>query len=220
MRNEVIEIYTKFLIPAVWNYKKDGTKEEIEKLARSIEHDKSAGVLAVREVPSKDVPGEFIYEVIDGNHRLEAIKHLGWESVHVENFGPISLPEAITVAKRRNHQWFEDDFSKLSKLMIEEVIPNFEFDDLLSFMPDSEKELEAFRDIEKLDSVNEETSESYSAGSEDVPPKTITLKVNEEVFNIWMKWLERTKKSQTIGTPERAFEFAIIEALNMPEDSY
>jgi len=50
------------LVKAEWNYKTDGTEEQINKLIKSIKYDDSAGILAVRKLNDK-------YEVIDGNHR-------------------------------------------------------------------------------------------------------------------------------------------------------
>lgn len=136
------------LIKADWNYKTDGTQEEIEKLAKSIDHDKSAGVLAVREVETDEGP---MLEVMDGNHRLDAIKHLGWPKVVVENFGPITKAQAVTVARRRNHSWFDDDLFKLGKLYNEEVLKEFSIDELKEFMPESELELEGLINMGNFD---------------------------------------------------------------------
>ena len=63
----------------------------------SIEEDKSVGVLAVREIDGK-------FEVIDGNHRLEALIRMKWKKVPCENFGQITKAKAITIARRRNHK--------------------------------------------------------------------------------------------------------------------
>ena len=77
------------------------------------------------------------YEVMDGNHRLEALKQLGWKKIAVENFGPISIAKAITIARRRNHSWFEDNLFKLGELYREHVIPEFGVDELAKILPDS-----------------------------------------------------------------------------------
>ena len=76
---EVIKLPIEQLVKAEWNYKTDGTDEQIQKLMNSIEYDKSAGILAVRKIRDK-------YEVIDGNHRLEALRRLNYKEVQVENF--------------------------------------------------------------------------------------------------------------------------------------
>ena len=50
MNNQLVDIELKNLFKAKWNYKTDGTEEQIEKLCNSIKEDKSVGVLAVREI--------------------------------------------------------------------------------------------------------------------------------------------------------------------------
>ena len=57
---ELMTVSIDELIKAKWNYKTDGSEEQIQKLMNSIEYDKSAGVLAVRKVNDK-------YEVITQN---------------------------------------------------------------------------------------------------------------------------------------------------------
>lgn len=120
------------VIKAEWNYKTDGSDEQIEKLMNSIKFDHSAGVLAVRKLKSGD------YEVIDGNHRLEALKRLGWKSIPVENFGAISKAKAVTIARRRNHSWFEDDLFKLGTLYKDVVMPELGRNILDEILPDAE----------------------------------------------------------------------------------
>lgn len=134
------------LLPAPWNYKTDGTQEDIAKLAQSIKQDKSAGVLAVRELRE-----EGLYEVIDGNHRLAAIKMLEWERVPVENFGAISKAKAITISRRRNHEWFPDNVTALAKLIKNDVLPEYSIDDLAKFMPDTKTEIEAMVKLADFD---------------------------------------------------------------------
>ena len=41
------------LVKAEWNYKTDGTEEQINKLIKSIKYDDSAGILAVRKLNDK-----------------------------------------------------------------------------------------------------------------------------------------------------------------------
>lgn len=82
------------------------------------------------------------YEVIDGNHRTAALLELGVDEYLFENFGEISQAEAVTVARRRNHQWFEDDLVKLSELVRDIVIPSIDTKSLAVFMPETQAEIE------------------------------------------------------------------------------
>lgn len=150
------------VVKAVWNYKNDGTEEEIQKLMASVEYDMSAGVLAAREI-EKD--GEMVYEVMDGNHRLEALLRLGWKKIPLENFGPISKAKAVTIARRRNHSWFDDDLLKLSDLMAD-VVQEIEMDELTTFMPESEQDLENLVNFGQFDWTTPE-SKNYNRNAQD-----------------------------------------------------
>jgi len=137
VKPKVVTVSIEQLSKADWNYKTDGTPEQIQKLAESIRRDQSAGVPAVREISSDQ------YEVIDGNHRLDALNLLHWSKVSVENFGPISQAEAVVIARRRNYQWFQDDVLKLSTLFRDVVLPEFPLEVLETFMPDSPEMLQS-----------------------------------------------------------------------------
>ena len=137
MKPQIISVPVSQLVKADWNYKTDGTPEQIEKLAASVAHDQSAGVPAVRRLSKGK------YEVIDGNHRLDVIKALNWEKVDVEDFGTISTAEAVTISRRRNYQWFQDDILRLSTLFRDVVFPEIPLEDLVKFMPDTSETLEA-----------------------------------------------------------------------------
>ena len=131
----MVEIDVKDLIPAEWNYKTDGTDEQITKLCNSINEDSSAGVVAVREVGDK-------FEVIDGNHRLKALKKLKWKTAPCENFGDITKAKAITIARRRNHQWFEDNILAYADIFSKDVLKEYSLKELEKFMPESLEQLE------------------------------------------------------------------------------
>jgi hypothetical protein len=128
------------LVPAPWNYKLTGTKEQIEKLKKSILSSQSAGVLCVRNLKNRN--GKKLFEVIDGNHRLEAVIEAGWKTVWCENFGKLSQAQAVVIARQRNWQWFADDVVKLGKLYTDEVLKMFEKDDVLEFLPEDLPELD------------------------------------------------------------------------------
>lgn len=49
--------------------------------------------------------------------------------------------------------------------------------------------------------------------------KKLELRLPEETFNVWQQWRGRCQDLLGYDTPERAFELAIVEALNIPEDS-
>lgn len=213
---QLVEIDIDDLLKADWNYKTDGTPDEIEMLAESIREDRSAGVMAVREMLVND---KIKFEVIDGNHRLDAVALVGWEKVPCENFGRISKAKAITIARRRNHQWFKDDVLKYAELFKNEVLQEFSLEQLEKFMPDSREEMENFSKLLEFDwdSFNGNGNTDDETNQNGI--KTIALKVPEETYNIWLKWKERCEAYLDYDNDAKCFEFAIVEALNIPKES-
>ena len=204
LKTQLVEINIKDLIKADWNYKTDGTEEQIDKLIASIKVDNSVGVLAVREI-DKDK-----FEVIDGNHRLEALIRMKWKKVPCENFGDISKAKAITIARRRNHKWFDDDIMAYAKLFKDDVLSEFTIDELGEFMPDSKEEME---NLEKILEFDWDTYNEDPTYDED-DLKTIKVVVPQETFDMWIQWKEKVKETGDYETDGKAFEFAIAEALN------
>tara|TARA_R100000458_G_scaffold11194_2_gene8944 strand:+ start:3844 stop:4371 length:528 start_codon:yes stop_codon:yes gene_type:complete len=162
-KTQLVEMDIEDLIPADWNYKSDGTPEQIEKLCNSIKEDDSAGVVAVRELDGK-------FEVIDGNHRLQALKQLKWKKIPCENFGSISKGKAVTIARRRNHKWFEDDLLAYAELFKEEVLQEYDIDQLETFMPETKDEMLNLENILEFDWDQYNLDEK---GSEPKDPKMI-----------------------------------------------
>jgi len=180
-KTQLVQINIADLKPAEWNYKTDGTEEQIEKLAASIKEDSSAGVLAVREVDGK-------FEVIDGNHRLKAVKNLKWQKVPCENFGDISKAKAIIVSRRRNTQWFEDDTVKYAEIFRDDVLQEYSLDDLEKIMPESREDME---NLAKLLDFDWEQYGSEGGAEEDKEgKKAIKFKLTEEMYLLWRQWCE------------------------------
>lgn len=212
-QTQIVEIDIEDVIGADWNYKTDGTKEEIEQLKRSIEKHGSCGVFAVRELKDK-------FEVMDGNHRLAAIREMGWKKVPCENFGKIKKAFAIIIARSRNYNWFSDDVFKLQKLYNEEVFKEFNVDELLNFMPDSKGFMESLASIGELPWDRAKESEANTAPS--IPDGFVELKIKipNETMEVWGKLKDRYNKALGEIQPDyRVLEFALIEAMNVPEES-
>jgi hypothetical protein len=216
MKRDIVKAKVSDLHHAEWNYKTDGTQEQLEKLAKSIEK-YGPGVPAVR-IAEKD--GQEFLEVMDGNHRLTALRMLGIEEITIENYGHISQADAIILTRNRNQNWFEDDKLLLANLMTEHVFPNIEMEELASFMPETVESLESLKLLGEAEWTPPSDNQDEGGGSNNDLDngKKIFLKVSEEVFNLWNKWLERCEGVTGLDSQERAFEFAVIEALNVPED--
>ena len=208
---EIIKLKPSAIIAAKWNYKTDGTRAQIEKLKASIKRDKSAGIIAVRMISKKR------FEIIDGNHRLKALQELKWNPIICENYGKISLAEAILIARRRNRIWFADDEIAFAKLYAQEIRDQIGIDELDHFMGESRKELEALALMSEIDwdALNDASDPASRDGV-----RTIKLLVDAKLFTLWELWITKVRKIYgSEQTEARAFEIALAEALNMPEDS-
>jgi len=206
---QLAELNVADLIKADWNYKSDASAEMLEKLCASISKDHSAGVLAVREMES----GQF--EVIDGNHRFQAVCELGWEKVPCENFGEISLAHAVTVARRRNHQWFEDDPLAFAELYRDVVLPEYSVGELEQFMPDSQQELEDLAKLLDFD-WGEFDQEETREGARPSGEIEITVSLSKEQAELVTAELERVGGETAnalvrIACTSQNFELAQIE---------
>ena len=191
------------LVKAGWNYKTDGTEEQINKLIKSIKYDDSAGILAVRKLNDK-------YEVIDGNHRLEALQRIGWQQIQVENFGDISKAKAIIIARRRNHVWFDDDLKAFSDLIKNDVLPEIDTDTLKDILPDTPDEIDNLVNFGNFDW--EEPIEKEPKDNDG--KKTIVVKVDESVYQMWQDWVKWCAEQTDYKSEPEAFEYLIIEAKN------
>ncbi len=191
------------LVKAGWNYKTDGTEEQINKLIKSIKYDDSAGVIAVRKLNDK-------YEVIDGNHRLEALQRIGWQQIQVENFGDISKAKAIIIARRRNHVWFDDDLKAFSDLIKNDVLPEIDTDTLKDILPDTPDEIDNLVNFGNFDW--EEPIEKEPKDNDG--KKTIVVKVDESVYQMWQDWVKWCAEQTDYKSEPDAFEYLIIEAKN------
>lgn len=124
------------LIPADWNYKDPLSLDERERLRASIVEDGSSGVHAVRFLPDRNV-----WEMMDGNHRLEELIELGFKVVRCEDFGAITKAQAISIAHRRNSEWAPTDYTKLSRLINDEILPTMSLESLAKIFPEDAKRL-------------------------------------------------------------------------------
>ena len=191
------------LVKAGWNYKTNGTEEQINKLIKSIKYDDSAGIIAVRKLNDK-------YEVIDGNHRLEALQRIGWQQIQVENFGDISKAKAIIIARRRNHVWFDDDLKAFSDLIKNDVLPEIDTDTLKDILPDTPDEIDNLVNFGNFDW--EEPNEKDPKDNDG--KKTIVVKVDESVYQMWQDWVKWCAEQTDYKSEPEAFEYLIIEAKN------
>jgi hypothetical protein len=185
------------LVKATWNYKKDDA-ELAAKLAANMKRNGQVESLMVRQLKNGTL------EVVNGNHRLDALITLGVKTAMVCDLGKISDAEARRLAVETNETRFETDFVKLS-LLFKDMNEEFDKDDLLGTLPFDEREIS---DIEQITEFQwpdkyKQDGERGSKARGKTAPLTFHLTPGEQ--NAWTNFAARSGKD----TPEAALMFAI-----------
>jgi ParB-like chromosome segregation protein Spo0J len=136
-------IKTNQLIEANWNYKED-EPEKLEKLKNNIKRNGQIENIIVRELEDN------IFEVVNGNHRLKAMKDLNIKEIIVYDLGKISLPKAKRIAVETNETKFRVNDVRLSEI-IKELTQEFEMSELLETMPYTELEIQDLSQLVDFD---------------------------------------------------------------------
>tara|TARA_R100000664_G_C2720663_1_gene114269 strand:+ start:76 stop:723 length:648 start_codon:yes stop_codon:yes gene_type:complete len=204
-----IEIPVEKLVKADWNYKTEDPEKQ-EKLKENIKRNGQIENIIIRELKTG------FFEVVNGNHRLSVLKTLNIEKAYSYNLGKISQAQAMRIAIETNETKFETDSIVLAE-RIKEI--SAVFDDLELTMPYSKQELENFKTLTDFD-WNQYDTEQIDTLSDTEFNKTITLKITDETYKRWLELKDRMKNINGYSNESKVFEFAIIEALNIPIESY
>lgn len=136
---------------ADWNYKTENP-ELSEKLKANIARNGQVENIIVRELE-----GGF-FEVVNGNHRLDCLLDLGYETVFVFNLGAVSLNEAKRIAVETNETKFKAEPEALGAI-IDELLSDFELEELSDTMPFTPAELSELTGIDPGAILDEEQEE-------------------------------------------------------------
>ena len=135
-----IEIPIEKLIKADWNYKMDNDELK-EKLKKNIMRNGQIENIIVRELDTG------YFEIVNGNHRFDALSELEFKKIVAYNLGEISLPHAQRIAVETNETRFATDNDKLSALL-KEINLEFDIDDLRDTIPFDTEELSNLLDLD------------------------------------------------------------------------
>ncbi len=284
-----VEIPLDQLSKARWNYKNDD-KRMLSRLKANIRRNgqiENIIVRAVGELPD----GRTQYEIVNGNHRYDALRELGMPVAMCFSVGEMGLMAAKRLAIETNETKFDMDKAIFGETLLE-LVDAFGMKDLQESMPLYEREMaEAIAEFDAeaskliaqgmvrsedvkpkgtVKSVGDEqfgggseatgsplpsgayvpddddedseggsvghssgSGESYgggeSSGGEQSPRATIPSEaqrykklmfiVPESVYESFYEWVERLEQATGKRDENRAFEYAIVEALNIPEAS-
>lgn len=173
MANSIFKNYKKLpidkLVKADWNYKTDNSVLK-EKLKNNIKRNGQIENIIVRELNTG------FYEIINGNHRYDALVELGITEVVVYDFGNISLSAAQRIAIETNETRFETDAQKLSQLL-QELSIEFSNEDLMDTMPFDETE------FNNLLEGNTEELQAMLDGDDSERSAFTEINVDEDTFD-------------------------------------
>lgn len=179
------------LVKAEWNYK-ENDPELLEKLISNIKRNNQLENLIVRKLPTG------FYEIVNGNHRYDALVAMGADEAVVYDCGEISDEHAVRIAIETNETAFETDYIKLSNLM-KKIAQKFSVDELKITMPFSDKQLDNLMQATSFDWTRlpeVESGEGYGeetdADSDDVFEE-VKLNLPKIVATMLEQQMERVK---------------------------
>lgn len=143
MTNPFVEIDISLLTEAKWNYK-ESNDEMQKKLTENIKRNGVVQNFIVREIE-----GGF-YEIVNGNHRLGAVKAAGITKVMCYNCGIISDTQAKRLAIETNEIRFKSDAEMLSNV-VEAILDEFNKDDFDLTSPITSDMLDNFKKQTKFE---------------------------------------------------------------------
>lgn len=126
------------------DYKNDPeAKKQYENLVSSLRQHGQVDPVLVREVSGK-------YELVNGYHRWNAMKDLGYKEIEIKNLGKVSREEAIYLAVSTEEIKVEIERTELGKLLAE-LSKYRSLEELLTNLPYTEAELNDLLKLSEFD---------------------------------------------------------------------
>ncbi len=216
MKTGFIELEVSRLVEAPWNYKQDNP-EKYEKLKQNIARNGFLENIIVRELEN----GKF--EVVNGNHRLKALKDLGITKVMTYNLGKVPEKVAKNIAIETNETKFGIDRLKFETL-ISDLLQSFNYDQLANDLPVDIDEFisEATKDI-KMPVITEPENEPDEF-IPDITEDPQNTENQETIYTTKIKTPQYIPKGEKpalneLFNDQKAQELINkINTLNLPED--
>lgn len=191
--NSVVSIDTVF--PNDYNpkpdYKSDPeAQKEYQNLLKSLKESQIDPVL-VREVKGG-------YELINGYHRLTAMKELGYKEIEIKNLGKISREEAIYKAVSTEEIKIEIDRNSLGKLLAE-LSQIVDVSEMILNLPYTEAEL---NDLIKLSDFNWDDFSNEQDAKDAFNNNFLKVELTEEQNKIIRQAIKKAKDNQEMTDGE------------------
>jgi hypothetical protein len=208
------EVPVSKLVKAKWNYKEDDEFRG-EQLRRNLKRNGQIVNMIVRQLPSGKM------EVLDGNHRLDAVVDLKWEKVYVYDLGKISNAAARRIAVEINETRFNSNLVKLSQA-IAEIRKEFTLEELQETMPFRPEEFAAFSEMGAFDWSDDSEKPDTEGG---LPADKVKLEfmLTQAQASVVNKALIRIVSEMGIDGEyrmSRALELIAADSLNTPIENF
>lgn len=176
------------LVKADWNYKEED-EHLTTKLVENIKRNGQIENIIVREL------GTGFFEIVNGNHRYDAMKTVGTKEVVVCNLGAITLAHAQRVAVETNETKFATNTARLATLL-SDIAKEYSVEDLAASMPYSQERLHEFIGISEFDwnsITNNTDTDSSDHLDEDAEGSSIHIKLTPRERDRWNAWVEKSR---------------------------
>lgn len=198
-----VDVDVSSLVSADWNYKHNDA-EKTRKLAENVKRNGQVETIIIRSV------GDGMFEVVNGNHRLDVFKNLGTEKVHAFNMGAISLAAAKRIAVETNETRFQSDAIKLAEV-IGDLIKEYDIADLSNTLPFSAQEIDDFGKLLDFNWSALPTPDGQDNSNGTTP---LTLQLDELTGAIWLQCLDVAKENGVTNAVQ-AFKMVCTVALSV-----
>lgn len=184
------------LAPAPWNYKEDDAA-----MSRRLEGSLARNGQVVNLIVRRMRKG---WEVVNGNHRLEALVKTAAPSARCCDLGRVSQETAMRIAAETNELEFEDDPLRLSDVL-GRLVAKYSMSDLVATLPFSGRALELQAALGTFDLSQLETVPPFD-GSAFRGADLVQISIRQEDRKLLQEAMRRT------GLPEEGTILALLAA--------
>lgn len=192
---------------AEWNYKQDN-EELSKKLIANMKRNGQIENLLVRQL------GGDLYEVVNGNHRMDALLSEGCKYAVCYNLGKISDEEAFRISIETNETKFEVDQVQLAKL-IASITNTVPMEDLLASFPYNQEELDNYIKMNSFD-WEDFNKQEQTATNDALPTCELHLTLEGEIKERWDQWRDMCTANKEGPIQDlKALDLALQQALGI-----
>lgn len=209
----MVELPVESLRKAPWNYK-DDDEFKAHQLAENLRRNGQLVNLIVRNLP------DGLHEVIDGNHRLDAVLLNKWATVICFDLGEITEKQAKRIAIEINETRFPSNIQRLTPI-IAELNAEFGKEELLKTFPYPASELDSFLSLSSFDWDSPNPKYKWDDPGSNLLKLEVLLSAEQmEIVNSALTRIITALNIEGKGKMARALELVCADSLNTPIESF